>query len=124
LHLLARRAIRCGYGALYGGPRFRPWSSWLRAFSLLEHTCRAERLTGATRNEIIARAMHEEYVRKQVDDGQTPQTNPSMVAWEQLPESLREPNRRQADYVPVKLQAIGCASSRSATGGLRRSSCL
>jgi hypothetical protein len=53
--------------------------------------------------------MHEEYVRKQGEDGQTPETNPSMVGWEQLPESLRESNRRQADHVPVKLQAIGCA---------------
>lgn len=81
----------------------------LRAFSVLEHTCRAERLTGATRNEIVARAMHEEYVRKQAEDGQTPETNPSMIAWEQLPESLRESNRRQADHIPNKLQAVGCA---------------
>jgi hypothetical protein len=82
----------------------------LQAFSLLEQTCRADLLTGATRNEIIARAMHEEYVRKQAEDGQTPATNPSLVAWEQLPESLRESNRRQADHIPVKLEAIGCAT--------------
>jgi voltage-gated potassium channel Kch len=81
----------------------------LRAFSLLERTCRAELLTGSTRTEIVARAMHEEYVRKQAEDGQTRETNPSMVAWEQLPESLRESNRRQADHIPIKLQAIGCA---------------
>jgi voltage-gated potassium channel Kch len=82
----------------------------LRAFSLLERTCRAVLLTGATRNELIARAMHEEYVRKQAEDGETPATNPSMVTWEQLPESLRESNRRQADHIPLKLKAIGCAT--------------
>jgi hypothetical protein len=82
----------------------------LQAFSLLEQTCRAELLTGTTRNELIARAMHDEYVRKQTEDGQTAATNPSMVKWEQLPESLRESNRRQADHIPIKLQAIGCAT--------------
>jgi hypothetical protein len=81
----------------------------LRAFSLLEHTCRAELLGGATRNEIVARAIHEEYVRKQAKDGQTPETNPSMVEWEKLPENLRESNRRQADHIPIKLEAIDCA---------------
>jgi hypothetical protein len=81
----------------------------VRAFSLLERTCRADVLTGTTRTEIVARAMHEEYVRKQAEDGETPETNPSMVPWEQLPESLRESNRRQADHIPIKLQAIGCA---------------
>jgi voltage-gated potassium channel Kch len=81
----------------------------LEMFSLLERTCTAEQLAGRTRNEIIARAMHEEYCRKQAAEGQTPATNPSMVEWEQLPESLRESNRRQADHIPAKLEAIGCA---------------
>ena len=81
----------------------------LETFSLLEHTCTAELLAGRTRNEIISRAMHEEYCRKQAAEGQTPATNPSMVEWENLPESLRESNRRQADHIPAKLQAIGCA---------------
>jgi voltage-gated potassium channel Kch len=81
----------------------------LETFSLLERTCSAELLAGRTRNEIIAHAMHEEYCRKQAAEGQTPATNPSMVDWQQLPESLRESNRRQADHVPAKLQAIGCA---------------
>jgi voltage-gated potassium channel Kch len=81
----------------------------LHAFSLLERTCSVELLTGATRTELVARAMHEEYVRKQAEDGETPETNPSMVAWEELPETLRESNRRQADHIPVKLQAVGCA---------------
>jgi hypothetical protein len=81
----------------------------LGTFSLLERTCTAELLAGRTRNEIIARAMHEEYCRKQAAEGETPATNPSMVAWEHLPESLRESNRRQADHISVKLRAIGCA---------------
>lgn len=81
----------------------------LETFSLLERTCTAELLAGRTRNEMIARAIHHEYCRKQAAEGETPATNPSMVSWEQLPESLRESNRRQADHIAAKLEAIGCA---------------
>jgi hypothetical protein len=81
----------------------------LHPFSVLDRTCRAELLLSGTRNEILARAMHAEYVRKQSADGQTPATNPSMVGWDELPESLRESNRRQADHIGLKLKTIGCA---------------
>jgi 8-oxo-dGTP diphosphatase len=40
--------------------------------------------------------------------GKTVQTNPSMISWEELPERLRESNRRQADHIGLKLKAIGC----------------
>ena len=79
----------------------------LRAFALLERTCQPELLLGGT-HEILARAIHEEYVRQQSESGETPQTNPSMVPWDTLPESLRESNRRQADHISVKLKAVGC----------------
>lgn len=34
--------------------------------------------------------------------------DPSAVPWEQLPESLRESNRRQAADIGHKLRAVGC----------------
>lgn len=79
----------------------------LHVFGLLNLTCRPEVFL-AGRTEILARAIHEEYVHKQTEDGATPETNPSMVPWEELPEHLKESNRRQADDIGAKLRAIGC----------------
>ncbi len=79
----------------------------LHVFPLLDRTCSAEALLGGTR-EAIARAIHDIYVREQAEQGTTPETNPAMVRWEELPESLRESNRDQADHIGVKLRAVGC----------------
>jgi hypothetical protein len=80
----------------------------LHAFGLLELTCRPEVLLMG-RREIIARAAHEEYIRKQRRDGQTAEINPSIVPWVELPEHLKESNRAQADDIGNKLRTIGCA---------------
>ena len=58
--------------------------------------------------EMLARAIHEDYVRKQDEKGHAPVDNPSMVPWDELPEQLRESNRRQAEHIATKLRAIGC----------------
>ncbi|HMA54731.1 MAG TPA: NAD-binding protein, partial [Acidobacteriota bacterium] len=79
----------------------------LHVFGLLDRTCVLEALLGG-RHEILARAIHEDYVRRQKLAGATPGTNPSMVAWDDLPEDLKESNRYQADHIEVKLAAIGC----------------
>ena len=79
----------------------------LHAFGLLDRTCRLDLLFGGT-HEVIARATHEDYVLEQKKIGQTPRTNPSMVSWDELPEGLKESNRRQADHIGIKLKAIGC----------------
>src|SRR3990172_861127 len=65
-------------------------------------------MLAGTRNEILARAIHREYVRFQESLGETPQTNSSMVPWEALPEALKESNRQQADHVGHKLRVVGC----------------
>lgn len=79
----------------------------LHAFALLDRACTAEVVLGGT-HEILARAAHEEYVRHQARQGHTPQTNPLMMPWEQLPESVKESNRRQVDHIGLKLKAVGC----------------
>ena len=79
----------------------------LHAFALLDRTCQPDLLLGGT-HEILARAVHEEYLWSQLMLGETPTTNSSMALWEELPESLQESNRRQADHIGVKLKAIGC----------------
>ena len=78
----------------------------VHAFGLLDHTCTPDLIFGST-YEILARAIHEDYVRNEREKGNTPQTNPSMVPWEELPESLKESNRGQAGHIPIKLEAIG-----------------
>ncbi len=79
----------------------------LHAFGLLDQTCTPEQILGGI-NETIARAIHEDYVLNQEKEGKTPKTNPPMVPWQELPEGLKESNRRQADHIGVKLKAVGC----------------
>jgi hypothetical protein len=84
-----------------------PGFEHLVPFPLLERTCTPELLL-STDEEVLARAIHEDYVRNRRLEGDTPATNPSLVPWDQLPESLRESNRRQAQDVGAKLEAVGC----------------
>ncbi len=79
----------------------------LHAFGLLERACQPDLVLGGT-YEILARAIHEDYRRKQREIGIAPQINSSIVPWSELPEHLKESNRRQADNIGVKLKAVGC----------------
>jgi hypothetical protein len=79
----------------------------LFAFGLLDRTCGPDLLLGGT-FEILARAIHEDYVLNQKREGSTPQNNPSMAGWEKLPEHLKESNRLQANDIGIKLKSIDC----------------
>jgi hypothetical protein len=79
----------------------------LHAFALLDRTCTAELVLGGS-HEVLAQAIHREYVLGQAALGNTPQENPAMVPWASLPERLRESNRRQVDHIGLKLEAVGC----------------
>jgi hypothetical protein len=59
-------------------------------------------------NEVMARTAHEEYVRVRQSLGETQAENPSLVAWDSLPQALRQSNRRQVDGIGPKLAAIEC----------------
>jgi hypothetical protein len=78
----------------------------LYAFCLLDSTCAPEIVMGGPR-ETIARAIHEDYVLNEEAKGNTPESNPSVVAWDRLPERLKESNRRQADHISTRLRAFG-----------------
>ncbi len=58
-----------------------------------------------------ARAIHEDYVRRREERGDKPSQYPAMRPWEKLSEAYREANRHQADHIPVKLRAVGCATA-------------
>lgn len=72
-------------------------------------------LGGAT-SEVLARAMHEHYVRRQRGKGELPEENPSLVAWDDLDESLKESSRRFAEGIGEKLEAAGCALVAASPG--------
>lgn len=95
-----------GLGGLLEKPHISAGFERLHAFGLLDRTLNAELLLGGT-YETIARAMHDEYVRQQTKEGQTPETNSSMAAWDDLPDSLKESNRAQAAHIGEKLRAAG-----------------
>src|SRR5205814_7341312 len=79
----------------------------LRAFHVLDQTCTPALLLDST-NEILARAYHDDFLRHELAMGHTAATNPSIVAWDQLPEEKRESSRQAVDHIPVKLRRVGC----------------
>jgi len=83
-----------GTGRLYG-------------FGLLDRVLKPGLLLIGT-HETLARAIHDEYLIDQFTKGETTDNNLSLVAWEELPETLKDSNRRQAAYLGVKLKSIGC----------------
>lgn len=65
---------------------------------------------GATgTHELVARAIHDGYIEQQITCGATPESNPSMRPWNELPHRLKDSNLRQADDIWKKLHLIGCA---------------
>ncbi len=79
----------------------------LYAFGLLDITCRADLMRGGI-YEILARDSHEDYVSSEKMKGNTIENNSSMVPWDELPENLKESNRRLADHIVIKLKAVDC----------------
>jgi RyR domain len=75
-----------------------------------------ERLRARETIEVLARAMHENYVREQQTKGDGPGSNPSLVPWEEADESLKASNRRFAEGIGEKLEAAGCALRPAAAG--------
>jgi len=82
----------------------------LHAFGLLDRMCNPE-LLFAGDHEIIARAMHEEYVRNQQTKDDEADTNTALAPWDQLSDDLKESNRAQAAHIGMKLSAVGCELS-------------
>ena len=78
----------------------------LYAFGLLDRTCTPAIIQSGT-HEILAQVIHEEYRRKQLAAGRTTTDNPSLLPWPELPESLKEFNRGQADHISIKLKRLG-----------------
>jgi hypothetical protein len=63
----------------------------------------------STGRELMAEARHEDYVAQQRRRGETAATNPSLVRWQELPESLRRSNRAFASAVAEYLDQLGAS---------------
>lgn len=79
----------------------------VQAFGLLERTCTREVVLRGT-DEILARAVHEEYLAAPVQETTAVADPRTLVPWDQLPDSLKESNRAQAEDIGRKLEAAGC----------------
>lgn len=77
----------------------------LHAFGLLDKTCTPELLFGGI-HEMLAQAVHEDYVQEHNLLGYTTEDNPTLVPWDKLSEEKKESNRRYADHIGVKLGAV------------------
>jgi hypothetical protein len=81
--------------------------SRIEPFGVFSEAATPAVLLGGT-TEQIARAKHEQYRRAELARGITPDENPSVAPWDELPESLRDSNRRFADGIGDKLAETGC----------------
>jgi hypothetical protein len=79
----------------------------LHAFGLLDRTCQPSVIVGGT-HELIARALHEEYLRGREAQEPSFAADPAAVSWDELTEESRESCRRQADHIGVKMRAVEC----------------
>jgi Trk K+ transport system NAD-binding subunit len=75
-------------------------------FGLLPRACDPDVVLNGT-NEVLARAIHESYLEHRAAE-EPAASNPSVVSWEELPASLKDVNREQADHIGVKLATVGC----------------
>jgi voltage-gated potassium channel Kch len=96
---------RGGLASLAGGVDAR--LAKLMVFDVLDRTCRPEVLVYGT-FELLARAIHRDYVHQQLAAGQTPETNPALMDWDDLDQAAKERNRHQAAHVGTKLDSVGC----------------
>ena len=106
--VVVRTAERGGLAALLQETHTSEEFANLHAFGLVERVCRPETLLDE-RNELLARAIHERYVRRRRAAGDTLATNPNMGDWDDLPEEIRESNRNRAEHTAALLAGIGCA---------------
>lgn len=85
-----------------------PFSS-IHPFNLMQNTCDIRLVHGVT-TEILAQAIHANYLRNELQlAGQDLRAKPTVVPWEELSDFHKESNRRQADHIGVKLDAVRCS---------------
>jgi hypothetical protein len=103
--VVALLGIRSGVATSAEPSQVRPGR--LEIFNVLASAVGPDLLHCGT-NEQIAQTTHATYVRAARERRLTEADNPSLVAWDRLPESVKQSNRQFADRVGHKLQAAHC----------------
>lgn len=104
--IVVRMSDKSGFASVLSETDYDAPYGCIRAFRLLDETCLLSTLLMST-NEIIARAIHDDYLQKEFAERETPEVNPSAVPWKCLDERLRESNRHQAFHMAERLRAFG-----------------
>jgi len=102
--------LREAFGSGYDSGILDDLSGTLRLYGVVHAACDPA-LIGDDLVERLARVIHECYVVARRRHGEAPGSSPSLVPWEELPESLRRANREQAKDIGRKLRELGCALS-------------
>ncbi len=106
IKIVVRTTREAGISSLLTGSSNQGQTT-LVSFALLDQACQTDIIFGGS-HETIARAIHEEYVSNRLKSGESPESNPSITDWKNLPEHLKESNRQQADHISEKLSSIQC----------------
>jgi hypothetical protein len=77
----------------------------VHTYGLLDRTCRPELLSSGP-HEYLARALYEQYARQQAKAGSVGES--ANLNWAQLPEAIKEANRKQVDRIGANLEGVGC----------------
>lgn len=75
-------------------------------FGLLDNTCTPQVIQGDTLTQ-LAKGLHMSYVRRQLQAGQSAETDPLLVPWSKLPEELRQGELAEADAIGRHLATLG-----------------
>jgi hypothetical protein len=78
----------------------------IHPFDPMARTCTPELVLDGT-HELLARAVHEHYLQKRLEEGKQMGDERALVPWDTLPEDLRESNHRQVDHIRDKLSKAG-----------------
>jgi hypothetical protein len=76
-------------------------------FGLLNRTWSLDLLPGGT-HERLGGLLHKDYVATQRAAGRTAVDNVALLPWDELSAEFKESNLQEADYIWVKLGAVGC----------------
>lgn len=76
-----------------------------RFINPLQKSCSFSHIFAAEQDK-LARAIHENYLQQELQKGADPSINSSLVAWRELPETLKDANRSQADHMWIKVRLL------------------
>ena len=96
---------QAGVSSVLGSERGR--FSEIHSFGVLTEATRSSLLLRGT-SELLARAQHAQWLRRQEAAGAAAGSNPNVHPWEELSEEQRENNRRFADDLHTKLSLVHC----------------